>query len=136
MIKKLVVLCCGLIVLGVSVTAVAGNGGPPSKSQIYHCGCVTGNWYGFATARLEWSYLDVSHNSKGHAQHLDGDLEECFFIDSWGSPDSDDFVRNWDDCEDTGSDRNNPHIDSCDGGDNRPSGNPPSGTCGFTAPDS
>jgi hypothetical protein len=65
--KKLSIVLMCLAVLGFTGTVSAGQ----PKTGVAHCGC---NLDG---TDLEWVFLDVSAKSKGHKQHLDGDLEDC-----------------------------------------------------------
>ena len=89
------IACLGIF--GFTGTALA------DKTVVAHCGC------NFDGTDLEWVFLDVNTNSKGHQQHLDGDLEDCFdefavFVDV--------YERDFDDCGLIGE-TNLPGVSTC-----------------------
>lgn len=57
-----------------ATTAFAG--GP--KTSLAHCGCNANG------DDLEWQIINVSSKSKGHQQHLAGDMETCVVTDDAG----------------------------------------------------
>lgn len=90
------------------------------KTQLFHCGCeVTDDMTEEAATSLVWKLLNVSHNGKGHLNHMTGDEEECDYsvpiVDEFGDPVLDDqdqptfdsmsdmYVRGGDDCRMTGN---------------------------------
>jgi hypothetical protein len=92
MIKKIFVVLTALILVGFSMSALAEK---PAKSTIFHCGCVL-EFEPFATARLAWTEMDVSHKSGGHLSH--SNPETCGFTNEWELSDSITLLR-MADCE-------------------------------------
>ena len=82
--KKLIVSMACLSVFGFAGTALAGN----HKTDIAHCGCNADG------SDLEWQFLSVSKNSKGHRQHEDYDEENCYVDDVLIGM----YLRQYDDC--------------------------------------
>jgi hypothetical protein len=83
--KKFSILLLCIAVLGFTGTALAGQ----PKTDVAHCGC------NFDGTDLEWVFVSVSVNSKGHKQHDAGDLEDCY--DEAGAY-VDTYERDFDDC--------------------------------------
>ena len=87
--KVSIVLGC-LLLLGFSTNALA------AKSSVAHCGCNDDG------TDLVWTYLEVSSKSKGHMQHNEFDLEDCYIDvlvgDKWVEEYVDTYERAADDC--------------------------------------
>lgn len=101
MIKKISVVLTGMMLIGVSATAVATK---PTEAQIYHCGCQShDDGTSSAGADLRWNLITVSPRSRGHRQHEDGDIETCTYLDEFSIEQEVDLERDSDDCEVMGS---------------------------------
>jgi len=62
------------------------------KAALMHCGCSSDG------TGLEWKYLVVSSKSKGHRNHLAGDVEECYVPDGDAVTLIGTYTRDYDDC--------------------------------------
>ena len=100
--KKLIVFMACLGVFGFTSSVMAE---PPAKSTILHCGCVIDE---SGDPNMRYSEISVSSKSRGHDNHVVGDIDSCpagdeIFID---------FVRTGDDCQIDGPPLGDP-IDPC-----------------------
>jgi len=95
MVRKIGIVLGSLILVGLTVTAVAD---PPVKTDVWHCGCVNYDdpW---ATVALEWQELNISSKSKGHQHHYDGQVEVCSYWDPYYLTCYQPWERDWDDCQ-------------------------------------
>jgi len=100
--KKICSVLSGLMLVGISATAVADK---PPKAEVYHCGCVTvDEQTATATAELQWKLLSISTKSKGHRNHEADDLKICMYVDENLAAQSIELERGFDDCEPIGND--------------------------------
>ena len=87
--KKLIVFMACLGVFGFTSSVMAE---PPAKSTILHCGCVIDEP---GTANMRYSEISISSKSRGHDNHVAGDIDSC----PAGDETFIDFLRTGSDCQ-------------------------------------